>query len=68
MTPALLGYHFLMEGHHALRKGKKEGQEGQIEALFDQGIGTVEIGKRVGLHHIAVYRKLVKAGKVPHKR
>jgi len=68
MITALLGHNFLMEANDGLRKGKEEGQEGQITALFDRGVGLVEIGRTVGLHHIAVYRKLVKAGRVPNKR
>ena len=69
MHAALMGHPLLQEGwKHALRKREEEGSEGQIIALFDQGGTPVEIGRALGLHHLAVYRKLVKAGKVPHKR
>ena len=68
MTPALLGYFFLAGGWPVDARQRKEGSISRVIRLFDQGKNVAEIGREVGKHHLAVYRYLVKAGKVPHSK
>ena len=64
-----MGWPLLMgEWPNAVQRQRQEEGPGQIVLLFDQGKKVGEIGRALGLHHLAVYRKLVKAGRVPHKR
>lgn len=46
----------------SIRAAQKRERLDQMRTLYRSGLSTIEVGKRIGLHHTQVYRQLAAAG------
>lgn len=71
MHPALFGlaYAAIEEGAtHGVQRQRKERAEEIAARVFLETKSAVSVGKALGIHHLAAYKKLVQIGLAPHKK